>query len=169
MNLLRKLFLFCFVLFLFACKEPVPRPVIRIIPLPAQCTDMEGVFAITNATKIGISNDNAQLRHIAEFLTSHMAKYFGVINSPITAYEFDAKESIFLKLNSGLNLGMEDYHLTVTPDGILIEAAALNGLFYGVQTLIQLMPPSPKQLTDIVLPADKKLISGFNKDYRPYG
>jgi hexosaminidase len=43
--------------------------------------------------------------------------------------------------------------LTVTPDGVVVEAASPNGLFYGVQTLIQLMPPSPKQLGELILPA----------------
>ena len=153
MNLLRKLFPICLLLFLFSCKEPVPRPVIRIIPLPAQGIDLDGVFAISSATKIGISNENVQVRHIAEFLTNHISKYYGFTNNTITAYEYGAKESIFLKLNSGLNMGIEDYHLNVTPDGVLIEAAAPNGLFYGVQTLIQLMPPSPKQQTEIIIPA----------------
>ena len=128
MNLLRKLFPICLLLFLFSCKEPVPRPVIRIIPLPAQGIDLDGVFAISSATKIGISNENVQVRHIAEFLTNHISKYYGFTNNTITAYEYGAKESIFLKLNSGLNMGIEDYHLNVTPDGVLIEAAAPNGL-----------------------------------------
>ncbi len=153
MNLLRILFPVCLILFLGSCKEPLPRPVIRIIPQPAEGTDKDGVFVINSATKIGISNENEQLRHIAGFLTSHLERYFGIANLGITAYEFGVKQSVFLKLDPTLNLGKEDYHLSVLPDGVLIEAAAANGLFYGVQTLFQLMPPSPKQVGEIILPA----------------
>ena len=153
MNLPRILLPICLVLLLLSCKEPLPRPVIRIIPLPAQGTDQKGVFVITSATKIGISNENVQLRRISGFLTGHLEKYFGIENNSITAYEFGAKYAIFLKLDATLKLGNEDYHLSVLPEGVLIEAAATNGIFYGVQTLIQLMPPSPKQQAEVILPA----------------
>ena len=153
MNMLRTLFYVSFIILLFSCKEPPIRPVIRLIPQPAQGTDQDGVFTITAATRIGISNENEELRRIAGFLSSHIEKYFGIGNGAITAYDFGVKQSIFLKLDPNLKIGKEDYHLSVLPEGVVIEASATNGIFYGVQTLIQLMPPSPKQLTEVILPA----------------
>ncbi len=38
-------------------------------------------------------------------------------------------------------LGAEGYELTVTPDSVLIRAPADAGLFYGVETFLQLLPP----------------------------
>lgn len=60
---------------------------------------------------------------------------------------------VFLNLNHEAKLGKEAYHLTVNSDGVMIEAATPNGLFYGIQTLKQLMPSKPQQVGEIILPA----------------
>ena len=136
---------------IFSCKEPPPRPVVRIIPLPAEVKEQKGIFVTTPNTRILINQGNEQLRQIAALLNGHTEKYYGITNS-ISTIDNQENGSIFLKLDEGLKMGKEDYHLIVNSKGVLIEAAAPNGLFYGVQTLIQLMPPTPKQLPEIVLP-----------------
>jgi hexosaminidase len=107
---------------------------------------------VTPSTRIEISSESNQMRSIAAFLTNHTEKYYG-INNLVNASGNGGKGSILLQLDENLKLGKEEYHLTVTPDGVVVEAASPNGLFYGVQTLIQLMPPSPKQLGELILPA----------------
>lgn len=151
MNFLRLFFTLAVVSILFSCKEPVPRPVVRIIPLPAEVTDQEGLFTLSNSTKIEISSESDQMRQLASFLTVHTEKYFGFNNAVVTSETGD-KGSVFLKLDENLKLGKEDYNLSVSSDGVQIEAATPNGLFYGMQTLIQLMPSTPKQVTEIILP-----------------
>jgi len=37
-------------------------------------------------------------------------------------------------------LGGEGYHLSVTPKGVVINANQPAGLFYGIQTFLQLLP-----------------------------
>ncbi len=152
MNLFRIVFPICFLYLLFSCKEPAPRPVLRIIPSPAEGYDLKGTFAITAATKVLINSKDEKLRFIAGVLTSHIEKYFGFANV-IMQNESEVKQSIFLNLDENLKFGKEEYHLTVLPDGVVLEAATPNGLYYGVQTLLQLMPASPKQLTELILPA----------------
>ena len=134
----------------FSCKEPPPRPVVRLIPLPSSVAEQKGIFIVTPATKILINND--QLRQIAAVINNHTEKYYG-ISIPIATADNQEDESIFLKLDESIKMGKEDYHLVVSKGGVVIEAIAPNGLFYGIQTLLQLMPPTPKQLSGIVLPA----------------
>ena len=152
MKFLRILLILVYVCILSSCKEPPPRPVVRIIPLPAEVTEQKGIFIITSATKIVINNNSEQLRQIAAFLNTHSEKYYG-INYPVITADSPEDESIFLKLDENLKMGKEDYHLIVNTEGVVIEAVAPNGIFYGIQTLIQLMPPTPKQIAEIVLPA----------------
>ena len=51
------------------------------------------------------------------------------------------KNQILLKLISNEKLGEEGYELISTPDGVKICANKPAGLFYGCQTLRQLLPP----------------------------
>jgi hexosaminidase len=44
-------------------------------------------------------------------------------------------------VNANSSLGAEGYELTVAPDSVVIRAPAVAGVFYGVQTLLQLLPP----------------------------
>ncbi len=151
MNFLRIVITAGFISLLFACKEQAPRPVVRIIPLPAQVIEQDGIFSITPATKIEISSESNQMRQLAGFITTHTEKYHGLVNSVVVSGS-GVKGALVLKLDENLKFGKEDYHLAVTEDGVLIEAATPNGLFYGIQTFIQLMPPTPKQLAEIILP-----------------
>ncbi len=55
-------------------------------------------------------------------------------------------------VNARTNLGAEGYELTVAPDSVVIRAPAPAGVFYGVQSLLQLFPPqvfSPRAVTKV--------------------
>jgi hexosaminidase len=135
-----------------SCKAAVPRPEVKIIPQPALVINLEGTFTFTTETKIQVNKGDEQFMKIASFLTNHIDKFYG-IKSSATQSESAVRKSIFIKLDENSGLGKEAYNLSVTPKGVILIASAPNGLFYGVQTLIQLMPPSQKRLTEVVLPA----------------
>ena len=111
---------------------------IDIIPYPASLIQYEGYFTINESTKI-----------IFDESTESVVNYLRDILQPSTGYEFNLEQlndeqednAIVLKLsNSNPELGSEGYVFESTEKNLVIEANELNGLFYGIQTLRQLLP-----------------------------
>ena len=65
----------------------------------------------------------------------------------------DVRQALLLTTVNALSgLGAEGYELTVAPDSVVIRAPAQAGLFYGVQSLLQLFPPqilSPRPVSGV--------------------
>ena len=111
-------------------------PTISIIPRPVSMVTAEGTFLITQQTSIVASKENL---HLAQNIRDWLKPALGFELS-VTTRKSD--NSIDLRLNNKLqDLGPEGYTLTINTDGIHIEALAPAGLFYGFQTLRQLLPP----------------------------
>lgn len=136
----------------FSCREEVRRPEVQVIPQPASLTNMEGTFAIGSQTKVLINSDSPEMHKVTNYLRSHLESFYE-IETKVSFSGSPEKKSVFIKMNTGLALAREAYHLTVSPKGILLEASSANGLFYGIQTLLQLMPPVKQKLSVVVLPA----------------
>ncbi|MGH7710182.1 MAG: beta-N-acetylhexosaminidase, partial [Gemmatimonadaceae bacterium] len=60
---------------------------------------------------------------------------------PVSTGGAPVRRAIALRLTSDTALGTEGYQLTVSRDSVRITANAPAGLFYGAQTLRQLLPP----------------------------
>jgi len=104
-----------------------------IIPLPQKIQKAEGHFEL--ATSAGISAGPGASR-MAERLRDYLRPATG-FSLPISP-----KGAIQLSLDSSLkNLGDEGYALKSSRAGVEIRAFKEAGLFYGIQTLRQLLPP----------------------------
>ena len=111
-----------------------------IIPAPEKMEIMKGRFQLGPTTRIEV--DQASLA-TGEYLAKKLRASTGY---PLTVWSNEKPET--LKANIRLttsdtksNLGPEGYELDVSPDGLNITAPTQAGLFYGVQTLLQLFPP----------------------------
>ena len=127
---------------------------VSIIPLPVSVQTTAGNFTLTkNASIVCVSNDEASLR-VAGFLSQKIASS--------TGYDINVKQGNSLSNNGGnisltlvndASLGNEGYTLVVKPNAVSISAGKPAGLFYGMQSLLQLLPKeieSNKKVSGVV-------------------
>ncbi|WP_143306332.1 beta-N-acetylhexosaminidase [Chitinophaga vietnamensis] len=107
---------------------------VNIIPQPAEVKELPGAFNLSGGTAI-IKGASAEE---ANFLQAAFRKDFG-LELPLKASA--AKDYIKLELRKDLlaQLGEEGYTLQVKPGVITIAAPTSTGVFYGIQSLRQLV------------------------------
>ena len=112
----------------------------NLIPQPASVTLAEGTFSLTEAAVISVPADSTEIAAIGQFLADRL--------NPSTGFDIRVQTgavpagSIALTLGGDPALGEEGYLLTITPKRVLLTANQPAGLFWGVQTLRQLLPPA---------------------------
>jgi len=112
---------------------------VSIVPLPVSIERDEGAFLIAPSTPV-IADGGA---------ATEAAKLIEAL-APATAYRLpriedpEVKNGIHLKIEPALQdrLGDEGYELEVTTQSIVLRGGGPAGLFYGIQTLRQLLPPA---------------------------
>jgi len=130
-------FLFSFSAALFAAGTNS----IAVIPLPQKIELRDGAFHLTAATRILVDSGS---RATGEFLAERLRPATGFPLKVATKYfgSTALADGIFLTTKTAnTNLGPEGYELTVATNSVVIRAPTAAGLFYGVQTLLQLLPP----------------------------
>ncbi|HEX9293869.1 MAG TPA: beta-N-acetylhexosaminidase [Gemmatimonadales bacterium] len=111
---------------------------LAMIPRPAHMTRGTGTFLLTPATIVATDRATRQIGY-------QLADWLG----PATGYRLSvggaaagAARVISLRLDPTLaRLGEEGYRLAVTGSRITIRAYRAAGVFYGIETLRQLLPP----------------------------
>jgi len=105
-----------------------------VIPEPVSVKENLGSITISNQSTVSISDQ--QSMHTMQLLIEKLCK---IANIKINQSESDG--TIKLQINNELadSIGNEGYVLKSTKKEILIEAKAETGLFYGVQTFLQLI------------------------------
>jgi hexosaminidase len=111
-----------------------------IVPLPAKMETGVGTFSITPDSMVVADRDSAET---AQQLMEYLKPAMGFAMKLESHSPANAKSVITLTQDVGLSrLGKEGYRLLVTPTKIQIAAADQAGMFYGVQTLRQLLAAS---------------------------
>lgn len=111
---------------------------LALVPRPVKVEVKAGTFELTAKTTM-TATDGAQAE--ATQLADSLRRPTGF---PLARGEPGAGEtSIALVLDKSLTtgLGSEGYRLSVSSGGVVIRAGDTAGLFYGGQTLLQLLPP----------------------------
>jgi hexosaminidase len=119
-----------------ASEEKAMPPVSNIIPRPAQIKHQSGQFQFTPQTKIIISD--IRLLNTAEYWRDFFA--------PVSGWDYLISEgdaqtnSLYLSIAD--EMPEESYQLDINKNGIHIRGGDAAGVFYGLQSLRQLLDPA---------------------------
>jgi len=133
---MKRYLFFLFLLLTIAAYSQTKK--IAIIPEPVSVTEKAGTFTLKNNFTISVSGNDAEALGAARQLLN-------ALTVP-TGYKGSVKQggggAIQLKLLSSPDnsLGNEGYKLSVSSGSVIISANKAAGLFYGSQTLLQLLP-----------------------------
>ncbi len=123
------------------------RTIPPLIPRPETIKLIEGAqLTLTRQFTIFVPDDSPADRAVGEYLAQLVEEHVGVKLQVKGANRLDAAPgSIFLFSSpADKELGDEGYELTIRTNSVIVSAARPAGLFYGVQTLRQLLPADPR-------------------------
>ena len=118
-------------------QENVVKKNLPIIPLPKEIKISDGVFVLTSQTKIVVMADGFQPE------IDYLNKYFK------TNYDFELSIVKILPTDGNYIIitrpdfeagWKENYDLTINENQIYFLAEGNAGLFYAIQTLVQILP-----------------------------
>lgn len=132
---------------------------IEIIPTPHTLIKGEGSFTVNENTVLMINIEDQELKNLVDFLSQAIYKGKGFFPEIVVNSAFDNQSNyIGFKLVADDKLNGEAYTLSVDGMKVVIQASKPKGLFYGLQTLMQLMPAEiygdeKSANIDIIIPA----------------
>jgi hexosaminidase len=121
---------------LAACAGPRPQTALPLIPAPRAVEPAPGAFVIQAGTGIALADPSDQeMRRLADLWADPVRSATGL--------ELPVGGAGEIRLSLGQDGGAEGYRLTVDAEGISVSGADHAGVFYGLQTLSQLLPADP--------------------------
>lgn len=152
--MIQRMLFFCAVLFsgtaLFAQEIPV-----NIIPKPLLVVQEKGFFHLNASTAIIAAPEAVP---VADFFSNLLSKGVGVHLSAGRKKRASKNTIQFIVSKDFPDTTKGAYTLRITPEQVIATAKDREGIFYAVQSLRQILPPSieqqdGKKLKDIRLPA----------------
>ena len=120
-----------------------------LIPKPASISESEGNFVFSANTIILLQTEDSETALIAKLLATSLGEVNGYEIPVIEQGSDRGKGAIYLSLNADESLGEEGYELSITTDSIRLNANCPAGLFYGVQTIRQLLPINSSEAVNL--------------------
>lgn len=118
---------------------------INVTPKPLELTQKNEIFKLSE--KVVFVSANEETNKIAAYFAAKMNNSTGY--SLKTQKEKPSSAFINLSLVSDLPVNQEGYLLDITSKGIDIQAKTPQGLFYGMQTVMQLLPAEIESKTRV--------------------
>jgi hexosaminidase len=120
-----------------------------IIPLPQTMQTRPGVFTLCPTQPYPPIAGHALMKIVTDAASLTNAQYLATTLFRSTGYEFQivtnnlpasTRNTIWLAATNSA-LAAEGYQLSVAPDSVLITGSTSAGVFYGIESLLQLLPP----------------------------
>lgn len=132
------------IIFLFVFAAPftsIRAQQLSIIPEPVSIQPMPGSFVLKNNFSVGLSSTDKDIKKVGDYLVKKISSATGY-TSAIGKIEKSTVIRLrqFHARNTNGEIGTEGYLLNVYPDSVAILANSAAGLFYGVQTFLQILP-----------------------------
>jgi hexosaminidase len=108
---------------------------VNIIPTPLTLVQNEGAFCLNKHTVFYASTPEGKT--VAAFFAGKLKRVTGY---PFAVADKEDANTIALLIDGSLEVNDEGYTLDVTPNGVAVKAKTPQGLFYGMQTFLQLLP-----------------------------
>lgn len=114
---------------------PVSADNINVIPRPASVVQGEGYFLLTPETRYAVEGKDAR-----ETALMFVEKVRQLTGFTLQKGKASKGKAIVFKIDKSVK-GSEAYRLEVTPHVVKASASTTAGLYYAMQTLVQLLPP----------------------------
>ena len=135
-----------FIIIMFLCPLALVGQEINLLPEPWKVEKKEGVFTLSVSTSIQYPSE---LKECVEIFNKHLSERYG-----FSLKKGSRRNGIRLIVDK--NMKRETYNLLVETNGVMIRGSE-SGVFYGLQTLQQLISETENKL----------LIPEVKIDYRP--
>ncbi|MFD0618659.1 family 20 glycosylhydrolase [Paenibacillus sp. GCM10027629] len=140
-----------------------------ILPKPVSYTAGTGQFLLTQSTSIFVAGNNAvetdELYKNGQMLANKLNKSTGYQISVIKSNNPIAGSIVLTTIGGDADQGSEGYKLITTSDQVTLTANKPEGVFRGIQTLLQLLPADIEKST--VVPGVQWVIPSSNISDKP--
>jgi len=146
-------FAICFFINFLGCSGLIfSQNKLSLIPEPVEVKILDGNFLLSSKTKIVVPANNNELLQLANHFSSQLKSLSGISVSISNFTHKQAKGTIILLLNETNNpdIGDEGYTLEASTRQVLIMANKPAGLFYGIQTFLQLV--QAQEISQVAIP-----------------
>ncbi len=142
-----KKILFLFLVCTSFCSAQTDKIILPIIPQPASVEIKPGQFTISQNTTI-LASQRTLLDEV-DFLNTYLSGYLGAKLKVVAKKQSDNNYIEFRQVSTDSTL-RENYNMSISDKKIIISGQGEAGVFYAVQSLIQLI--EPKIAAEIKIP-----------------
>jgi len=119
----------------------------NLIPIPTSIIPTSGEFQLSSATRITAGSSDPEVIFIANDLSAQLQRITGLQLAVMETGQ--AQDGIILQLRPDSDLEEEGYELSISANTGQLFANKPAGLFYAMQTLLQLIPPGSSGIVSL--------------------